>query len=540
MVYLHEGKAAGIAGDLHRMLDEDFHYRLAMRLYSGSIRQSGTEEKVTVQKEVERTAIKMETTSSMQAVETPTEKPQPTEEKPEIEPRPKYSDGVQLSLLDLWGMTEEVSQQPKTAKKKKEAKKESSARRVLPKPQVHVTQNVTAVPTATTPKTVTENKEAKTENTAKPADPDDIYATLDWDTNPPINGFYEMMMGLTPERRKELRELARQHNEKQVAEKTEVKAVPETSREQPRQEETQPEAVAAPAVTDTPSEAVGTFLFPDIEAEKPKEEVVDLSPRAYHRTPEMHLREGSLVADRGRHNIGYLKDITPYGATFQPLDLKGYQKEKALLYVSLRDAYERLYRYESLRREANVPWREHLNTCYDEFVMRYGNLNAKQNVKLVMMDAGGRDILSLERMENGKFVKADIFERPVSFAVESHANVGSPEEALSASLNKYGTVNLDYMREITDSTAEDLLTALQGRIYYNPLVTGYEIKDRFIAGNVIEKAERIEAWMGDNPENERMPEVKQALEALKDAEPQRIAFEDLDFNFGEQIGRAHV
>ena len=228
MVYLHEGKAAGIAGDLHRMLDEDFHYRLAMRLYSGSIRQSGTEEKVTVQKEVERTAIKMETTSSMQAVETPTEKPQPTEEKPEIEPRPKYSDGVQLSLLDLWGMTEEVSQQPKTAKKKKEAKKESSARRVLPKPQVHVTQNVTAVPTATTPKTVTENKEAKTENTAKPADPDDIYATLDWDTNPPINGFYEMMMDLTPERRKELRELARQHNEKQAAaEKMEVKAVPD-------------------------------------------------------------------------------------------------------------------------------------------------------------------------------------------------------------------------------------------------------------------------------------------------------------------------
>ena len=89
--------------------------------------------------------------------------------------------------------------------------------------------------------------------------------------------------------------------------------------------------------------------------------------------------------------------------------------------------------------------------------------------------------------------------------MESHANVGSPEEALSASLNKYGTVNLDYMREITDSTAEELLTALQERIYYNPLVTGYEIKDRFIAGNVIEKAERIEAWMGENPESERMP-----------------------------------
>ena len=42
------------------------------------------------------------------------------------------------------------------------------------------------------------------------------------------------------------------------------------------------------------------------------------------------------------------------------------------------------------------------------------------------------------------------------------------------------------MREITDSTAEDLLTACK-RIYYNPLVTGYEIKDRFIAGNVARK-----------------------------------------------------
>ncbi len=76
--------------------------------------------------------------------------------------------------------------------------KESPTRRISPKPQVQATPKVTAIPTASTPKTVTENKEVKVDNAAKPADPDDIYATLDWDTNPPINGFYEMMMGLTP------------------------------------------------------------------------------------------------------------------------------------------------------------------------------------------------------------------------------------------------------------------------------------------------------------------------------------------------------
>ena len=540
MVYLHEGKTAGIAEDLRRMLDEDCHMRLVMRLYSGAIGQAREQKAVAVEVKTEQPAMKPEATITARTEEAQAEKPQPIDEKPEIEPRrPQYSAGVQLSLLDLWGMTEEVNKQEAPAKKKKTAKKESTAKRTISKPK----PQVMAAPPVESVKPATKSKEAKPENAGKQGDPEDIYATLDWETNPPINGFYETMMSLTPERRKALRLEAERHRQEQLK-KSGVKDtlnpafVPSSDnkpeqKEAAQQPEAQPEATPVPVTDNSPSEKATASLFPEFETEKPKEEVPDLTPRPYHRTPEMHLREGSLVANRAR-DIGYLKDITPYGATFQPLGLTGYQKEKALLYVSLRDAYERLYRYESNRREENVPWREHLNTCYDEFVMRYGNLNAKQNVKLVMMDAGGRDILSLERAEDGKFVKADIFDRPVSFSVENHANVGSPEEALSASLNKYGTVNLGYMRGITDSTEEELLNALKGRIFYNPLVTGYEIKDRFIAGNVIEKAERIEAWIDGNPENERLPEVKQALEALKEAEPQRIAFEDLDFNFGER------
>ena len=535
MVYLHKGKTAGIAEDLRRILDEDCHMRLVMRLYSGAIGQAREQKAVAVEVKTEQPAMKPEATITARTEEAQAEKPQPIAEKPEIEPRQtNHSNAVQLTLLDLWGMPIE-----EPAKKKKATKKENKAKRLPSKPK----PPITAVPPVESVKPATESKEAKPENAGKQGDPEDIYATLDWETNPPINGFYETMMSLTPERRKALRLEAERHRQEQLK-KSGVKDtlnpafVPSLDnkpeqKEAAKQPEAQPETTPVPVTDNSPSEKATTSLFPEFETEKPKEEVPDLTPRPYHRTPEMHLREGSLVANRAR-DIGYLKDITPYGATFQPLGLTGYQKEKALLYVSLRDAYERLYRYESNRREENVPWREHLNTCYDEFVMRYGNLNAKQNVKLVMMDAGGRDILSLERAEDGKFVKADIFDRPVSFSVENHANVGSPEEALSASLNKYGTVNFGYMRGITDSTEEELLNALKGRIFYNPLVTGYEIKDRFIAGNVIEKAERIEAWMENNLESERLPEVKQALEALKEAEPQRIAFEDLDFNFGER------
>ena len=440
----------------------------------------------------------------------------PVEEKPETEPhQPDISVGVQLDLFDLWGFTEAERMQAVTGKKKKASDKrvkKTDAKKSAPiQPKVQSRPKaVPSPPTMTSP--VPENKEAERGNTIGQGNPEDVYAAINWEDNPPINGFYEMMMDLTPERRAELRQVAARHGEEQ---QKEIEAPKEAVRQSESAQET-------PVVAST--------LFSEPEAEKEP----DLSPRPYHRTPEMHLREGSLVANRAHDNIGYLKDITPYGATFQPLGLTGYQKEKALLYVSLRDAYERLYRYESLRREENVPWREHLNTCYDEFVMRYGNLNAGQNVKLVMMDAAGRDILSLERAEEGKFVKADIFEHPVSFSVATDIHAGSPEEALSASLNKYGGVNLEYMRTITDGTEEELLTALKDRIYFNPLADGYEIKDRFIAGNVIEKAERIEAWMNGNPDSGRMPDVKESLEALRNAEPQRITFEELDFNFGER------
>ena len=42
---------------------------------------------------------------------------------------------------------------------------------------------------------------------------------------------------------------------------------------------------------------------------------------------------------------------------------------------------------------------------------------------------------------------------------------------------------------------EEMLDSLEGHIYYNPLVDGYEVADRFIAGNVVRKAEEVSAWI---------------------------------------------
>ena len=394
----------------------------------------------------------------------------------------------------------------------------------------------------------------KAEDTAPPeedGDPEDaVYRSLDWETNPPINGFYEMMMSLTPERRAELRRLGKAKIEANAA--REAVGTTEAKRENNdvgKTEELQGTAATAVYPVENGFEAERKRRIAEVEEAMRREEAAmtpeerqrkreeEMMPRPYSRPLEPHLKDGSLawVHTQGvRYQVGVLKDVTRYGATFHPLDMEGMQKEKAQLYISMRDTYERLYAQEAERQEANDMLRRHLNTYYDEFVMRYGCLNARQNVKLLMMDASGRNMLALERSEGGTMVKADIFDRPVSFSQETTVTAESPEEALSASLNRYGGVNLPYMESLCDMAQADMLEALKGRVYYNPLAGNYEIADRFIAGNVVVKAKEVEEWVKGHEGHGMMPQAREALAALKEAMPEQIPFEELDFNFGER------
>ena len=379
---------------------------------------------------------------------------------------------------------------------------------------------------------------------------DEVYRSLDWETNPPINGFYEMMMDLTPERRAELRRLGKTKMEANTA--RQAAGTTEAKREKAdagKTAETQDTTATVVYPVENGFEAERKRRIAEVEETMRKEEAAltpeerqrkreeEMMPRPFKGILEPHLKDGSLAWEYTagvRFQMGVLKDVTRYGATFQPLDMDGMQAQKAQLYIDLRNTYERLYAYEAEKHEENEMLRRHLNTYYDEFVMRYGCLNAKQNVKLLMMDASGRNMLALERSEGGTMVKADIFDRPVSFSQETAVAADSPEEALSASLNLYGGVNLPYMESICDMPQADMLEALKGRVFYNPLAEGYEIADRFIAGNVVQKAADVEEWISGHGEHGMLPQARESLEVLKEAMPEQIPFEELDFNFGER------
>ena len=606
MVYTHSGGVEGIAMDLYRMLSEELSARLDMERYNGmghekedvrqniAVQTEGIEAKrensASVARELE--GMKRESGLPDAGVADGTKREE-NSVQPKVqvmtgmsqEAQSRQTGGTVMDLYDLFGYTQEerrMAEQGLKPDRKKGGKYKGkkpvqptlfslpveNTERTTDKGNAEAVAGITPeearemdeiirggtdAPTAAEPEAALPTTEKTGPGTAteESYDPEDeVYRSLDWETNPPINGFYEMMMDLTPERRAELRRLGKTKMEantaRQAAGTTEVKR---EKADAGKTAETQDTTATVVYPVENGFEAERKRRIAEVEETMRREEAAltpeerqrkreeEMMPRPFKGILEPHLKDGSLAWEHTagvRFQVGVLKDVTRYGATFQPLDMDGMQAQKAQLYIDLRNTYERLYAYEAEKHEENEMLRRHLNTYYDEFVMRYGCLNAKQNVKLLMMDASGRNMLALERSEGGTMVKADIFDRPVSFSQETAVAAESPEEALSASLNLYGGVNLPYMESICDMPQADMLEALKGRVFYNPLAEGYEIADRFIAGNVVQKAADVEEWISGHGEHGMLPQARESLEALKEAMPEQIPFEELDFNFGER------
>ncbi|MBK1442264.1 N-6 DNA methylase [Parapedobacter sp. ISTM3] len=253
-------------------------------------------------------------------------------------------------------------------------------------------------------------------------------------------------------------------------------------------------------------------------------------PAPYSGELQSFHRNDCLVVDNGW--VGYLQEVEKDDkkAIFHPLQLPTLQKARAEAYIAVRDSYINLYQKEAEKQTEHKAERETLNLLYNGFIKKYGNLNAADNAKLIKTDSAGKEIPYLERIIGGIIHKADIFSRPVSFSTTTLAT-DNPEEALAASLNKYGNVDLDFMSEISSLPADTLKEALHGRLFYNPLQQEYEIAERWIAGNVVEKADEVRAYLENNPDD---TEAKESLTALEEARPKRIEFEELDFNLGER------
>ena len=286
------------------------------------------------------------------------------------------------------------------------------------------------------------------------------------------------------------------------------------------------QGVPSASVSGERAEAVAprTATHGDEAAEDP------LSPRPFKGERPEHYRDGTLIVDK-ENRVGYLSDLKTLRPMFHPLDLPEEQRVKMSLYIEVRDTYHHLYNVEADTQAPHPALRVMLNSLYDNFVERFGWLNEPQNIDQIRMDSGADEILSLERYTDGIVNKADIFDHPVAFNPAEIEKTDDVHTALAASMNRYADINIEYISELTGASEAEVLEQLKGRIYFNPDSGKYEIAERVIAGNVIEKADRVQRFLDENPDHEG---ARETLAALREATPKPIAFEDLDFNFGER------
>jgi N12 class adenine-specific DNA methylase len=150
-----------------------------------------------------------------------------------------------------------------------------------------------------------------------------------------------------------------------------------------------------------------------------------------------------------------------------------------------------------------------------------------------MLDSLGVEVFTIEMQLGGDIVKADIMREPVAFTKIATDRILQPSEALASSLNFYGKVEMDYIMRSTSLSDEDVIAALQGEIFYNPVTDEWEHKGKFIAGNVIAKCTEFVSCIPDLSERQQQwTEI--SVKALENATPEPIPYEELDINMGER------
>lgn len=181
--------------------------------------------------------------------------------------------------------------------------------------------------------------------------------------------------------------------------------------------------------------------------------------------------------------------------------------------------------------------RKALNKAYDAFLKEHGHLNAPVNRRLFVEDPDSPLVQSLEFDYDGgvskavadregidqrapSAVKADIFTRRVMFPQNDMQEVTSAKDAMIASMNYRGTVDLSYMAAIYNKDEAEIERELGDLVFRTPdgdLVTA----DDYLSGDVKTKLADAQAAVGDNPDMKRNVEALKAV-IPKDKTPSEI------------------
>jgi N12 class adenine-specific DNA methylase len=110
-------------------------------------------------------------------------------------------------------------------------------------------------------------------------------------------------------------------------------------------------------------------------------------------------------------------------------------------------------------------------------------------------------VCSLERFddETQKAVQGDIFTKRVVSPQREIKGVDSPRDALLATLDQIGHVDLDRIASLAGADTETTLADIAGLIYRDPATDTWQTADRYLSGNVRQKLAEARTAATDDP-----------------------------------------
>lgn len=194
--------------------------------------------------------------------------------------------------------------------------------------------------------------------------------------------------------------------------------------------------------------------------------------------------------------------------------------------LGIRDAYRRLVNYlqQGLSEPEISKARKALNKAYDDFVKKYGPINAQKNKAEIAEDPDSYSLLSLENYDAKKktATKADIFTKDTITANKTIRNVDSVAEGVIVSINRTGGIDAALIARITGKTEEAVTRELiDSRMAFKTRDGGLEAPDTYLSGNVRAKLRDAEAMAPIDKD------FQNNVEELRRVIPKDIPFNDI-------------
>ena len=261
----------------------------------------------------------------------------------------------------------------------------------------------------------------------------------------------------------------------------------------------------------------------------------------YEQDEELEEEDNSIPADPAVRNFSFtlLDDVIYFreNSRMSPVDMSATAENRIKGLIQIRNSVRHLLElqtedYPDSEIKAEM---ERLNTLYDSFTKQYGLISSRANNMAFSRDSSYSLLSSLEVLDDEGNLerKADIFYKRTVRAYKPVTSVDTASEAIAVSMGEKAEVDMDYMRELTGKSEQEIYSELKGVIYLNPLHEGnphfedkYLIADEYLSGNVREKLEIARAAAANKPE------YSINVQALEKVQPEPLTASEISVRLG--------